>query len=85
MENFVSYDSDNKEQYTQQNEIDFDKDVDDILKEIENDPELQIHEGEIDKVLKEIEKEAAEPKKPEISINTENFSAMKASFKKSEK
>lgn len=39
------------------NEIDFDKDIDDILKEIENDPELKIDEEEIDKILKEIEEE----------------------------
>lgn len=66
-----------------QNEIDFDKDIDDILAEIENDPDLQIDQWEIDKILKEIEEEAAqEPAKPEIKINPENISALKDQFKK---
>ncbi|GAB0175105.1 MAG: hypothetical protein HHAS10_09840 [Candidatus Altimarinota bacterium] len=36
-------------------QIDFDRDIDEILKEIENDPELKIDQGEIDRILKEIE------------------------------
>ncbi len=44
--------------HTDNNEVvDFDKDIDDILKEIENDPELKVDEEEIDKILKEIEEE----------------------------
>lgn len=38
--------------------IDFDKDIDEILKEIENDPDLKIDEDEINKILKEIENES---------------------------
>ena len=66
-----------------QNEIDFDKDIDDILAEIENDPDLQIDQWEIDKILKEIEEESKqEPAKPEIKINPDNISAIKDQFKK---
>jgi len=35
--------------------INFDKDIDDILKEIESDPDLKIDWSEIEKILKEIE------------------------------
>lgn len=35
--------------------IDFDKDIDDILKEIEKDPDIKIDWNEIEKILKEIE------------------------------
>lgn len=42
-----------------QNQIDFDKDIDEILKEIENDPELKIDEDEIERILKEIEAETS--------------------------
>lgn len=79
--NFVTIDSDTKQ--SEKNEIDFDKDIDDILREIENDPDLQIDEGEIEKILKEIEAEAAqEIQKPQISINPDNISQIKANFKK---
>ena len=44
----------------QNRQIDFDKDIDEILKEIENDPELKIDQAEIDKILKEIEAESAD-------------------------
>ena len=50
-------------------QIDFDKDIDEILKEIENDPELKIDEEEISRILSEIETEASEPKKPTIDPN----------------
>jgi hypothetical protein len=53
--NFVSLDTD----IQNGNQIDFDKDIDEILKEIENDPELKIDEEEIEKILKEIEEETA--------------------------
>lgn len=53
--NFVSLDTDNQNG----NQIDFDKDIDEILKEIENDPELKIDEEEIERILKEIEEETA--------------------------
>lgn len=87
MWNFVEYDSDNREIWdAQQNEIDFDKDIDDILKEIENDPDLQIDEWEIDKILQEIEEEAARDiPKPEIKLNPDNISAIKDSFNKIKK
>jgi antitoxin component HigA of HigAB toxin-antitoxin module len=53
---FVSLNTDEKRDWNK-NEIDFDKDIDEILKEIENDPELKINEEEIEKILKEIEEE----------------------------
>lgn len=51
--NFMEIDT-NREQ---NNQIDFDKDIDEILREIENDPELKIDEVEIERILKEIEEE----------------------------
>lgn len=50
--------------------IDFDKDIDAILRDIENDPELQISQEEIDRILNEIRLESQEfQKKPTIDIN----------------
>jgi hypothetical protein len=56
--NFVSLNTDDKRDWDR-SEIDFDKDIDEILKEIENDPELKIDEEEIERILKEIEEETA--------------------------
>jgi len=56
----------------QTGQIDFDKDIDEILKEIENDPELKIDEEEISRILAEIEAETqsmATEKKPKIDPN----------------
>jgi hypothetical protein len=50
-------------------QIDFDKDIDEILKEIENDPDLKIDEDEINKILAEIEEEEKASKKPTLDIN----------------
>jgi len=43
-------------------QVDFDKDINEILKEIENDPELKVDEDEIEKILKEIEEESDDDK-----------------------
>ncbi|MBP6981699.1 His-Xaa-Ser system protein HxsD [Candidatus Gracilibacteria bacterium] len=59
-------------QTTPSNQIDFDKDIDEILREIENDPELKIDEEEINRILAEIEAETAlmnKPKTPTIDPN----------------
>jgi len=57
--NFISIDTDSQWwEKQEQNQVDFDKDIDEILKEIENDPELKIDEEEIENILKEIEEEA---------------------------
>lgn len=59
-------------QTTPSNQIDFDKDIDEILREIENDPELKIDEEEINRILAEIEAETAlinQPKTPTIDPN----------------
>ena len=82
-ENFVSLDTDNQNNNPQENQIDFDKDIDEILKEIENDPELKIDEEEIEKILKEIEEESVnESQKPQITIDPEAVKKAKANFKK---
>ncbi len=85
-QNFVTLDTDAWEQVwkqTEQNQIDFDKDIDEILKEIENDPELQIDEAEIEKILKEIEEETeTEVQKPKLSANLDGLKKAKNQFKK---
>jgi His-Xaa-Ser system protein HxsD len=50
-------------------QIDFDKDIDEILREIENDPELKIDEAEIARILAEIESETQAIAKPKIDPN----------------
>ncbi len=50
-------------------QIDFDKDIDEILREIENDPELKIDEEEINRILAEIEAETKELQKPKLDLN----------------
>ena len=79
MQNFVSLDTDSN---PQNNQIDFEKDIDDILKEIENDPDLKIDEEEIEKILKEIESESQSFEKPTLKINTEGLKDAKEIFKK---
>lgn len=82
-DNFVTLDTDLTQQ---QNQIDFDKDIDEILKEIENDPDLKIDEEEIEKILKEIEEETeSEIQKPEIKIDPTAISGAKDMFKNKQK
>jgi CBS-domain-containing membrane protein len=69
MQNFVTFDSD----LSQNNEIDFDKDIDEILKEIENDPDVQIDEQEIENILKEIDEETQNTPKPQINAGLEGL------------
>ena len=63
--NFVSIEP----EVEQQSEINFDKDIDEILKDIENDPALQIDEEEIKRILAEIEMETQTMNKPKIDPN----------------
>ncbi|NVP18122.1 His-Xaa-Ser system protein HxsD [Candidatus Gracilibacteria bacterium] len=81
--NFVSLDTESIGDNTEKNQIDFDKDIDDILKEIENDPDLQIDEMEIENILKEIEEESKNEsiQKPVISINKDGLNDIKNKFK----
>ncbi len=72
--NFVEINTDKQES----NQIDFDKDIDDILKDIENDPDLKIDEEEIENILKEIEEES----KVDIKIDPEGLKKAKESFNK---
>lgn len=68
LNNFTEINTDNN---IEKNQINFDKDIDDILKEIENDPDLQINEEEIARILKEIEEESLIEEKPQVMINLE--------------
>ncbi|MFA5917185.1 MAG: His-Xaa-Ser system protein HxsD [Candidatus Gracilibacteria bacterium] len=67
-----------------ENQIDFDKDIDEILREIENDPDLKIDEEEIARILKEIEEESMELEniKPTINIDIDAVKDAKEKFKK---
>jgi hypothetical protein len=49
--------------------IDFDKDIDEILREIENDPELKIDEEEIERILKEIEQETEQENMSDVLLD----------------
>ena len=76
--NFISFDS----KSAVSNQVDFDKDIDDILSEIENDPDLKIDEKEIQSILSEIEEESKSQAKPNISVNTSAVEDMKKKFTK---
>ncbi len=81
--NFVSLDTDNIANNSEQNQVDFDKDIDEILKEIENDPDLKIDEEEIEKILKEIEEETeSEVQKPKLTLDPDAIKKAKKDFKK---
>lgn len=77
--NFVELNTDNN---YEQNQIDFDKDIDEILREIENDPELKIDEEEIERILREIEEETASEleDEPKITLNPNNIANAKKMF-----
>jgi len=77
-QNFVTLDTD----LSGWDEIDFDKDIDEILKEIENDPDLKIDEEEIEKILQEIEVGDSELEKPSLAIDPESIKGVKDMFKK---
>lgn len=77
---FTEFDT-NVQQQQEKNQIDFDKDIDEILKEIENDPELKIDDGEIDRILKEIELETeTEIQKPQITLDPNALKNAKEKF-----
>jgi len=63
-------------------EIDFDKDIDEILKEIENDPDLKIDEDEINNILKEIEEEESSSETEKISLDIDAVKEAKEKFNK---
>lgn len=79
--NYSEFDTDNRDN-SEQNQIDFDKDIDEILREIENDPELKIDEAEIEKILREIEEETQdiEIEKTTISLDPNAIKDVKAKF-----
>jgi hypothetical protein len=80
--NFVEFDTSENENF-EQNQIDFDKDIDEILREIENDPELKIDEAEIEKILREIEAETSMEEvkeEPKITLNPNNLNDVKRMF-----
>lgn len=78
MENFVSLDTDR----IQENQIDFDQDIDEILKEIEADTDISIDENEIENILKEIEQDSAEIEKPQIFADKTALKDAQKMFKK---
>ena len=81
LDNFVAIDTDKPKE----NQENFDDDINDILKEVENNPELKIDEEEIEKILKEIEKEASVELgeiKPSITLDAEAIERAKKLFNK---
>lgn len=65
----------------EKNQIDFDKDIDEILREIENDPDLKIDEAEISRILAEIEAETQVSQKPKTpKLDTNKLKDAKAKF-----
>ena len=82
---FVELDTDRNNDNQENNQIDFDKDIDEILKEIENDPDLKIDEEEIERILKEIEDETEVENKDiwnEIKLDPKAAKEQKKKFKK---
>jgi His-Xaa-Ser system protein HxsD len=63
--NFVSIEPNAPQKW----QIDFDRDINEILKDIENDPDLKIDEDEINRILAEIESETQALKKPKLDPN----------------
>lgn len=83
-QNYVEINTDIVEN-SEQDQIDFDKDIEDILKEIENDPELKIDEEEIERILKEIEEESEKDiviEETVINIDLDAVKDVKEKFKK---
>lgn len=79
--NFVSLDTDIPQK--DDTKQDFDKDITEILKDIENNPALQVNEEEIEKVLQEIEAESKQKKeKPTMKVDVSALEDVKKSFKK---
>ncbi len=78
---FVEIDMNNNNN-KEQNQIDFDKDIDEILREIENDPELKIDEEEIERILREIEEETESEinEKPAITLDPNAVKNAKEKF-----
>jgi His-Xaa-Ser system protein HxsD len=60
-------------------QIDFDKDIDDIISEIENDPDLQFDDDEISSIISEIENES-EIEKPKIVLDPNSLKDAKKVF-----
>lgn len=79
---FIEIDTDRKNDNWEQNQIDFDKDIDEILREIENDPELKIDEEEIERILREIESETSliETEDSKITLDPNNLKDVKSKF-----
>lgn len=68
----------------QESTLDFDRDIEDIIKEIENDPDLQIDEDEIQKMLDEIENDTSNSPdlKPTFTVDPSHIDSIKDQFKK---
>ncbi len=79
---YVEINIDEQSWWQDQNQIDFDKDIDDILKEIENDPELKIDEEEIERILREIEAETETVEDFKMTLDTNAVKDIKNKFNK---
>ena len=78
-ENFVSLETENT---SEKNQIDFDKDIDDILKDIQNDPDLKIDEEEVEKILEDMKVEIeSKNEKPLVDIDMDAIKNIKENFK----
>ena len=71
------------EENQKNNETNFDSDINDILADIENDPELEINTQEIESLLNEVEnEETSKVVKPNIPLNIDALWDVKKQFKK---
>lgn len=78
---FISIDTARINNVEKNSTIDFNKDIDEILREIENDPDLKIDEAEIERILKEIEEETqSEVREQKITINPNKVQDAKKKF-----
>jgi len=82
LENFVTLDTSSVDN-SQSNQVNFDQDIDEILKEIENDQDFQVNENEIQDILKEIEDEVQwDMWKPTVTFDPKKLGDIKKSFSK---
>lgn len=71
--NFVSLDTD-------QNQVNFDKDIEEILREIEKSPEFKIDEKEIEKIIEEMEQTSKNPSAKKATLDPNKVSDAKKRF-----
>lgn len=82
LNNFVSFDSEELQKNREKNEINFQEDLEEIISELKNDPNLDINEDELKNILKEVNDELTEIEKPKIVIDKDSISKIKKNFNK---